>query len=112
MLGTWGREQVTGKPAADVRRRKKSLPVVYAFAHASGDTRDTLLRLYAQETLDDRDVGRVVEILDGLGTRDYCQGMAREQIDEALAELAATGISATAHREFTELAEFLLARDF
>lgn len=112
VLGTWGREQVTGKPAADVRRRKKALPVVYALAHASGDARDTLLRLDAQETLDDGDVSRVVAILDDLGARDYCQGMAREQIDEALAELAAAGVSPTARREFTELAEFLLTREF
>jgi geranylgeranyl diphosphate synthase type I len=112
VLGTWGQEHVTGKPAADVRRRKKSLPVVYSLAHASGDTRDTLLSLYCQETLDDGEVGRVIEILDGLGAHDYCQGMAREQVDEALTELAATGISPGSRRDFTELAEFLLAREF
>ena len=72
----------------------------------------SLLRLYSQETLDDGDVGRVVEILDRLGAREYCQGMVREQIDEALAELDATGISPSARRQFTELAEFLLAREF
>ena len=112
VLGTWGQEEVTGKPAADVRRRKKSLPVVYALAQASGDARDVLLRLYIQETLDDADVGRVVGILDSVGARDYCERMAGERIDEALAELAATGISPTARHEFAEVAEFLLRREF
>lgn len=112
VLGTWGQEEVTGKPAADVRRRKKSLPVVYALTQASGDARDALLRLYTQETLDEGDVGRVVDILDGVGARAYCERMAEERIDEALAELAATSISSSARREFAELAEFLLRREF
>jgi geranylgeranyl diphosphate synthase type I len=112
VLGTWGREQVTGKPAADVRRRKKSLPLVYALAHASGGARDTLLRSYAREALDNGDVSRVVAVLDDLGARDYCQTMTREHIEAALAELTPTGIRPTAQREFTELAEFLLTREF
>src|SRR3954469_6630325 len=34
LLGIWGAEQSTGKQASDIARRKKTLPVIYAFEHA------------------------------------------------------------------------------
>ena len=112
MLGIWGSEESTGKPvAADVRRKKKSLPIVYVLSGA-GDARDALLRLYAQKTLSDRDVTQVMEILDSLGAYDYCQRTAQERIDQALAELTAAETSETAYGEFDQLAQFLLERDF
>jgi geranylgeranyl diphosphate synthase type I len=112
MLGIWGREEVTGKPvAADIRRKKKSLPTIYALASA-GDAGDALLRLYAQETLSDRDVRRVIQILDSLGAYDYCQKVAQEHIDQALAELTAANVSGIAYRQFRQVAQFVLQREF
>ncbi|MGQ9571576.1 MAG: polyprenyl synthetase family protein [Dehalococcoidia bacterium] len=112
MLGIWGKEEVSGKPiAADVRRRKKSLPVVYALA-SGGDAGDELVRLYAQEPLGDSDVERVVRILEGVGAYDYCQRMAQEHIDQALAELAAAKVSGSVYRQFRQVAQFILEREF
>ncbi len=113
ILGVWGAPAVTGKPsAADIRRRKKCLPAVHALAIAQGKPREDLLRLYAQDSLSDGDVARVVDILEALAARDYCQGMAEERIAEALAELEGAPISPTAYRSFQELTTFLLERDF
>jgi geranylgeranyl diphosphate synthase type I len=113
ILGVWGASQVTGKPvAADIRRCKKSLPVVYALATAQDRTHQELLRLYAQDSLNDGDVTRVVDVLEGLAARDYCQGLAEEHIAEALAELKGVAISPSAYRDFQELTAFLLERDF
>lgn len=113
ILGVWGSAQVTGKPvAADIRRRKKCLPVVYALATAQNGAREELLRFYAQGSLTDGDVIRVVDILETLGAREYCQGLAEERIVEALAELTEAAIAPAAYRDFQELAEFLLERDF
>jgi len=113
VLGTWGREEATGKPAAaDIRGRKKSLPLVYALATATGETRDALLRLYAQEMLADADVRQVVAILDGLVARQRCQALARQHFDQALAEVAAIGIEPGAYHELREAGEFLLEREF
>jgi geranylgeranyl diphosphate synthase type I len=35
LLGIWGAEQATGKQPSDLVRHKKTLPVIYAFEHAS-----------------------------------------------------------------------------
>ena len=34
LLGIWGEEQLTGKEPTDIARKKKTLPVIYAFEHA------------------------------------------------------------------------------
>jgi geranylgeranyl diphosphate synthase type I len=48
ILGTWGAEDETGKPQGrDIRRRKKTLPVVFAFQESSIEDRGRLQRLYA-----------------------------------------------------------------
>jgi len=57
MLAVWGAENRTGKtPAADIRRRKKSLPIVSALIQGQDQTRDQLLNIYAQTELTDEDV--------------------------------------------------------
>src|SRR3954469_18682686 len=47
LLGIWGQEAATGKVPTDLARHKKTLPVLYAFEHASGAARERLAALYA-----------------------------------------------------------------
>ena len=47
ILGIWGDEQKTGKPScSDIRRKKKSFPVIWAFDKAQGELRTDLLNFY------------------------------------------------------------------
>jgi geranylgeranyl pyrophosphate synthase len=41
LLGIWGPELATGKEPTDVPRKKKTLPVIYAFEHATPTTGPT-----------------------------------------------------------------------
>jgi geranylgeranyl diphosphate synthase type I len=112
-LGVWGTSDVTGKPvAADIRRRKKSLPVVYAMAVAQAEERQQLLRVYSQGTPGDEEVGIVLRLLDSHRAHDYCQQMAQERSEQALAELAPVDIEPTARRELEAVVKFLLEREF
>lgn len=113
ILGVWGAADVTGKPvAADIRRRKKSLPVVYAMSVAQAEEREQLLRVYSQGTPGDEEVSTVLQLLDSHKAYDYCQQMAQEHIEQALAELAPVDIEPTARQEFEAVARFLLKREF
>jgi geranylgeranyl diphosphate synthase type I len=113
ILGVWGAADVTGKPvAADIRRRKKSLPAVYAMAVAQAEEREQLLQIYSQGTPGDAEVSIVLELLDSHRARDYCQQMAQERIEQALAELAPADIEPAARRELDAVAKFLLEREF
>lgn len=97
LLGIWGDPELTGKPrAADLYRRKVSLPVVHALAHAA--EREELATLYSQEgELDRPAVERVLAILDGAGSSAYAQAIGAEYHATALAALAALPPTADPH---------------
>src|SRR4051812_38955842 len=71
LLGIWGPEVATGKEPTDVPRKKKTLPVIYAFEHAAAADRRRLAALYANGVLDDGLVGEIVDILERTGAREY-----------------------------------------
>lgn len=87
ILGIWGDPELTGKPrAADLYRRKLSLPVVHALANAG--ERAELAGLYGGSgALDDAGVGRALAILDAAGSREYCLGVAQQHHRAAFAAL-------------------------
>ena len=113
MLGVWGAENRTGKqPAADIRRRKKSLPVIFAFSQARGAVLDELRSIYAKPELDELDVSRVLLYLDEVGAQDYCARLAADRREAALAELDAIEVNSEHIAELRQTAAFLLDRDF
>jgi geranylgeranyl diphosphate synthase type I len=86
VLGIWGDPAVTGKPAAaDLYRRKLSLPVIRALA--TSPDREALARMYARPAFDGDDVGPILAILDACGARAYTEAAAAEYHARALAAL-------------------------
>ena len=84
-LGVWGREEETGKPIGnDLRRKKSSLPMVYALERAGGSEREQLQSIYAKEQVDDGDVASMMAALEELGVADYVQRLAERQAVLAL----------------------------
>ena len=92
LLGIWGAEQTTGKEPSDVAHKKKTLPVIYAFEHATDAERERLTTFYDSTSHTPTDVAEVVGILERVGARDYTRDEARRYRDEALAELDAAGV--------------------
>ena len=58
LLGIWGAEQATGKEASDIARRKKTLPVIYAFEQAGAGGSRPARRAVRQRRPDRRRRGR------------------------------------------------------
>lgn len=105
ILGIWGSEERTGKSACtDILSRKKTLPVVYAL----GD--DELRAIYSRESLDDRDVARVVSILEAHGARAFAESAAREYSEEAMTHLALHSRASPARNALGELVQSLVER--
>ncbi len=99
LLGIWGEEQATGKVPTDVARHKKTLPVLYAFEHATPENRARLAQLSALPEPADAEVAEVVAILERSGGRDYTRSQALRYRDEALAELEALDVVSPQARE-------------
>ena len=83
-LGVWGCEEETGKAIGnDLRRKKNSLPLVYAMEKAGGAEREQIQSIYAKEEVDDRDVASMMDVLEQLGVSNYVQMLAQKQADLA-----------------------------
>jgi len=99
LLGIWGEEQKTGKVPTDVVRHKKTLPVLYAFEHATPADRERLTTLHAQPDPSDAEVTEIVAIFERAGAQAFTRSEARRHRDEALAELDGLAVVDPAARE-------------
>jgi geranylgeranyl diphosphate synthase type I len=92
LLGIWGQEQTTGKEPTDLARKKKTLPIIYAFQHAGRDERERLRAVYTNPSPSAGQLKDVLDILERTGAREYTRDEARRYRDAALAELDAAGV--------------------
>jgi geranylgeranyl diphosphate synthase type I len=97
--GTFWASTQTGKvQSGDVRKRKKTLPVVWAMQHASAADRERLTEIYhdgvratdgrgpapAPAPVSDAEVAEVLEILERCGAREHTSAEARRYRDLSL----------------------------
>ncbi len=112
-LGIWGDEATLGKATGnDIRRRKKSYPVVFALERAAGAALDDLHRIYGQTELQEDDVERVLAILDEVGAREQSQFVTEEAANRALRALTPIPLPEWAKTEAEELVDFLARREY
>ncbi len=110
VLGIWGEAAVTGKPVADdIRSRKKSFPVVYAFGHLDGERLAELRSIYASPPDDDA-VGRVLGLLDAAGAREASVASAARWAASAVDAIARIELDAERRRDIEALASFAVHR--
>ncbi|MFQ5342339.1 MAG: polyprenyl synthetase family protein, partial [Anaerolineae bacterium] len=113
ILGAWGDEALTGKSAGnDLRRKKKTLPVVYALEREAAADEQPFRTLYQQDTLSDADVETTLRLLEEAGARRYAEDLAQQHWQRAVDTLAEIGIDNPAQRRLRDLARFLVEREF
>jgi geranylgeranyl diphosphate synthase type I len=105
ILGIWGTEGQTGKStSSDILNRKKTLPVVYALSDKE------LRAIYAREKLTERDVARVLAILERKGARAFAEQVAGDYSARAMRSLVEAGQDSPARQALQDLALSLLKR--
>ncbi len=114
VLGIWGDTAKTGKSAAnDLRRKKKTLPVLYALDHVAGSRKEKLTACYAgPEPLTDEEIQFVRESLEEIDAYTYTQNIASSYRDKAFLALHQIGISNQAQAELESLSRFLVDRAY
>jgi geranylgeranyl diphosphate synthase type I len=107
VLGIWGDPDKTGKPVgSDIARRKKSLPILH------GAERSPELRaLLAREDISEASVRHATRLLEGTGSREFSEQLARDHHNQALAALEEANLKGAAAEALQELAQMLLYRD-
>lgn len=112
IMGIWGTEESTGKSVGDIAQKKKTLPVVYALRSSNGKARQTLEKLYSQQSIEGQDIALVIKILGDLGARNYAEDLAEQYYCRALAQLEASRLDPATQAPLRETAGFLMKRDF
>lgn len=111
ILGVWG-GPATGKPVgADIKRKKKALPVVHVLSEATGAASKQLSHIFSKEEPTTEDVEAVLGLMDKLGTKEYCESLAERHWRRAKDVLQSVSLAEDARESFTELGEFLLVRE-
>lgn len=111
-LGVWGDPNETGKAVgADIRRKKKSMPVVHLFQKAGETDRGWLSEAYAGDgEVTGKDVEHILELLDRLGTPGHVQAAARAHAQQAVDVIVTTGLASGAEGTVKAMAEFFVTR--
>lgn len=111
ILGIWGDQAQTGKSTAtDLRRKKKTLPVIYTLAQPA-PCQQQLLDYYSQSApLSDSQIELMRENLAQTGAYQYAQEIAKNYRQKAFQALDQIDIANQSQTELERLAKFLVDR--
>ncbi len=116
LLGIWGTPDETGKAvAADLRRRKKSLPVIYALQHSSPDDKAVLAALYQRSEsapLSEAEVAAALSVLERTRAQEQSRDLLADQCSRAMLALERAHLPVWARIEFADFARFLAERRY
>ena len=111
VLGIWGDPAVTGKPVgADIRKRKKTLPVIHALESSEGSDRERLRSMFSDHSKPP-DVESTMTILERAGSRDFTQEQIRKHGNLASQALARLPVNAWGLRNLETVATYIAARN-
>ena len=116
-LGIWADPDALGKPTdADIRRRKKSYPILYTLGHAPSEARRELMDIYRADSgdggdLPDEQVDWVHQMLDEIGADEATDRAARAEYEAFRVELESAQPRTAAVADLEALALFTLERD-
>ncbi|MFF9839509.1 polyprenyl synthetase family protein [Streptomyces sp. NPDC013740] len=111
VLGIWGDPAVTGKPVhADLRRGKKTYPVLTALAGGGGAARELAALLASPRGLDDETAARAAALVEEAGGRAATRDEARRHLDAARRILHETPLEPSPVRQLDALFTHLLDR--
>jgi geranylgeranyl diphosphate synthase, type I len=111
LLGIWGAPEVTGKPVrADLRARKKSLPVVAALTSGTAAGAELAGLLARPDALGEDDLLHAAGLVEAAGGRQWAESEADEQLSAALTSLQDTQMPDEVREEFAAIASFITVR--
>jgi len=111
LLGVWGKPEQTGKPEADdIRRRKKSLPILLLHDRISDADWELVSGYYRQPELTAAQVGEILTLLDRHQIAPRVQAEVQRWHDDAVAHLAAAIPDPAARAPLEALADALVER--
>ncbi len=105
----WEKEENTGKPkAGDIRKKKKTLPVLYALEKLEQKDKEKIMKIYKKDKLDDTDINEVIGLLDKVNAKKYTMDIVIGYKQKALDILKKIKIDKINKEEISKLVEELI----
>jgi len=112
-LGVWGDPDMIGKSAvSDIVQKKKSYPITYAFANASGTAKTTLETIYQQDAIGLDDVETILQILDDLKAKEKTKALVDHYYNALQDALTELDNGSQAFAQLKGLAQFFIERSY
>jgi len=111
VLGIWGEAEELGKPVgSDLRRNKRSLPIVHGLASAGEAEREAIAGRLADGLRSDEEAAEIAARLDELGSRRFCEQMAGASLERALEALGDASLEPRPAEDLRTVASYLVER--
>ena len=111
LLGIWGDPEELGKPVgSDLRRNKRSLPIVHALGAAAEAGRPELADRLARGISSDEEATALAAQMETLGSRAFCEQMAHERLERALDALVGLQLCDGPAEDLRTLASYFIER--
>lgn len=111
LIGVWAPAEETGKPAADdIRRRKKSLPVLLLHDSLSDRDWEAVSEIYRQEEIAPEQVAQILDLMERYEIQPLVQQRVQHWHDVAVAHLEAAIPDRNARADLFQLTEALVDR--
>lgn len=115
ILGTFGEEEKTGKPAdSDIKEGKKTCLLIEALDKLEPKKKEKLLNIMNKKHISDKDVKVVRRFYNEVDVKNSCKQLANDYYDEALEALNELKpvINEEEAEVFSHLLDFVLTREF
>ena len=111
LLGVWGTDR-TGKPVgADIKRKKKSLPIILSLSSKNKSATDNIDKIMSKQELEDNDVNDVMNIMDELNIKNKCEQISKNYQHNIEKTIEKLPIEKDQKKIFNEISEFLISRE-
>lgn len=112
MIGIFGNEKETGKPAdSDIREGKKTLLIVKALEKANDNEKKIIINCLGNNKGNEKEIQEVRKIIYKIGSLDYSIEKAKKLISEAIKIIKPAKIDPEAKEFLINLAKYILVKD-
>lgn len=112
ILGVFGSEKETGKPAgADIKEGKKTLLIVKALEFSNSSQKEKINSALGNHKISNDEVEDIRNIIKETGSLAYSQDLAKKLSDKSNAALEKSGLNEKSKEFFTEVADFIIKRN-
>ncbi len=111
LLSAYGNESEIGKSVlSDLREGKRTILIIKGIELADKQGREAIYHALGNPKASYSDLGAVRTVLDDCGARHYVESLAASEVEQALSQLKAIGLSSEAQGAIEKLAQFTIHR--